>query len=68
MDEKTIDAQQIADEQLDDVAGGTRDNACLETQTREPVAADDEGEDQTPIPFLKCPMCGRAYRFCTCYR
>lgn len=72
MDEKTIEAQQvteeqIADEQLGSVAGGMRDDVRLETRTRETVEADDEGEDRQPIPFVKCPMCGRPFLFCTCY-
>lgn len=68
MDERTFETKQIADEQLSDVVGGTRDNAYLEPPAREAVDADDEGEDQVPIPFAKCPMCGRPFRFCTCYR
>lgn len=66
MDEKTLETQQVVDEQLGDVTGGTRDNVRLETRACEAAAAEDASEDQAPIPFLKCPVCKRSYRLCTC--
>lgn len=68
MDEKTLETQQVADEQLGDVVGGMRDNASLEARTREAIAADDEGEDAGLSPIFRCPKCGRSLRFCICPR
>lgn len=74
MDEKNLDAQQIADEELEGAAGGTRANARLDARTRGAAEADetDTTDDEILVrssPWaVICPNCGHTLRYCTCAR
>lgn len=64
MDEKELEkAQNLEDEQLEDVVGGTRIlAACADTKEQEAVEGDDDDEVDLLYPgfTIRCPLCGHS--------